>query len=402
MARSDTVTLLPPDRWATIMGIPPTHFNQLNGTQAPEVKGCSDIWDQDARDALTWTMQVAEEMIAKTLSFWEAPKFVTGELIAFGLPGVRGDWWNAEIRTEWAQVECYGTEKLTLLQANAGVQYSDEDNDPFGRAETATIGTAIYADLPACDEPCEVAVFFRVADGAEDAADPRWEIRPIKADIDGSTMHITAESSLFVRPELWALTEIDCQGSPNSDAWKVNFNIANLVSQVDVYCRTIDKQTPVTIRWDGVCACTSPCSHEIQLACAYATDNKRGFFVPRAATWNGTANIEASPTYWISPESVTVAYRAGYPFDTHGNCRMNSQLERAIVKLTNALLSEPPCGFCDPAKARWAQDRKDIDPLTPEAASLPWDLYKQGALEAWRIVKRFAMGQGGKMGRGYR
>jgi hypothetical protein len=81
---------------------------------------------------------------------------------------------------------------------------------------------------------------------------------------------------------------------------------------------------------------------------------------------------------------------------------MNSQLERAIVKLTNALLSEPPCGFCDPAKARWAQDRKDIDPLTPEAASLPWDLYKQGALEAWRIVKRFAMGQGGKMGRGYR
>jgi hypothetical protein len=43
-----------------------------------------------------------------------------------------------------------------------------------------------------------------------------------------------------------------------------------------------------------------------------------------------------------------------------------------------------------------------IDPLTPEAASMPWDIYKRGALEAWRIIKLFSMGVGGKVGRGYR
>ena len=78
---------------------------------------------------------------------------------------------------------------------------------------------------------------------------------------------------------------------------------------------------------------------------------------------------------------------------------MNANLERAIVKLTNVLLPEPPCNFCDAAQIRWQNDRKVIDPLTPEAASMPWDLYAQGALEAWRIVKRLAMGRGGKLGR---
>jgi hypothetical protein len=80
---------------------------------------------------------------------------------------------------------------------------------------------------------------------------------------------------------------------------------------------------------------------------------------------------------------------------------MNASMERAIVKLTNALLPEPPCGFCgDVAVRTWQDDRRPIDPLTPEAASMPWDVYKRGALEAWRIVKLFSRAKGGKVGRG--
>jgi len=305
------------------------------------------------------------------------------------------------LKTGWGFVEGYGIETLTLLEDDAGVEYLDLDNDPAGREETARIGTAIYADLPACDAPCEVAVFLRTADGAEDAADDRWEIRPIKVDIDGSSMRITADSALFIRPDLLALTKADCAGSSDTAAWKYDFELTNLVSMVDVYCRTINTQTPVTLHWDGVCSCTSVCEHRTQTACAYVTDEKRGFFAPRPATWSGTANIWAQPTYSSPPESLTVNYRAGYPLDSR-TCQMNAQLERAIVKLTNALLPEPPCGFCDPAQTRWHNDRKNLDPLTLEAAGLPWDLYTQGALEAWRIVKRFAMGKGGKAGRGYR
>ncbi|MHC4195397.1 MAG: hypothetical protein ACYSQZ_05560 [Planctomycetota bacterium] len=374
------------------------------------VKGCDSrgIWDQTARDALAWTMAQAEEMIAEYLNFWPAPKFITDEEIAFRLPGVRGDWWNAEIETEWAYNECFGTEQLTLVQAGANVIYTDSDGDPNGREELATIsGTGLYVEeLAACDDKCEVAIFFREEDGAEDPADCRWEIRPIKVDIDGATMSITAESSLFVKPELWELTELNSQVEPGNAAdnlaWIIEFDTSNLVQQVDIYCRTVNEATPLTLQWEGVCDCPGVCQHKTQTACAYRTDKRRGFFAPRAATWNGTTNVYTTPLHCnIPPESVLANYRAGYPLDK--SCRMNASMERAIVKLTNALLPEPPCGFCgDVAVRTWQDDRRPIDPLTPEAAAMPWDIYKRGALEAWRIVKLFAMAKGGKVGRGYR
>lgn len=407
MGRAETATLLPLDRYAEIMQIPPTHFNQLDGSKAPLAKGCDHLWDQTARESLAWTMSQAEEMVTEELDYPPSRKFIIQEQIDFGLTGVqsgrfnrrtaRQDWRNAEITTQFGHVECFGAEMLTLKQADAGVEYLDLDNDPLEREETARIGTAIYADLPACANACEVAVFFRVSDGAKDAADPRWEIRPIKVDIDGDSMRIEAESSLFVRPNLWDLTEAKCFGSPEPDAWELNFELANLVPAVDVYCRTVNQATPVTLRWDGVCDCVGSCQHSTQTACAYVTDNKRGFFAPRPATWNGATNIEATPLHSVPPESVRVNYRAGLAIDSR-TCRMNPNLERAIVKLTNSLLPAPPCGFCDAAEILWKQDRTNIDPLTPEAASLPWDLYTQGALEAWRIVKKMARGRGGKLG----
>lgn len=404
MARSDTITLLPLDRYATIMYIPLPHFNQLEGAKAPVVKGCNGIWDQMARDALAWTMAQAEEMIAEYLNFWPSPKFLTDEEIAFNLPGVRQDWEWAEIQTRYGLIDCFGTETLTLKKANADVIYTNSNNNPNGRENLATISsTGLYVEeLAACDNKCEVAVFFRETDGAEDSADCRWEIKPLKVDIDGSTMSITGDSALFVKPELWELTELESAGNVDSKAWIIDFDTGNLVTHVDVYCRTVNKQSPVTLRWDGICDCVGICEHRTQTACAYRTDKRRGYFAPRASTWNGTTNIEARPLHChIPPESVLTNYRAGFALDK--SCRMNSSMERAIVKLTNALLPEPPCGFCgDVANRIWNDDRRPVDPLTPEVASMPWDIYKRGALEAWRIVKLFALGRGSKAGRGYR
>lgn len=404
MARSDTITLLPLDRYAQIMQIPLPHFNQTEGAKAPVVKGCNGIWDQNARDSLAWTMAQAEEMIAEYLNFWPSPKFITAEEIQFSMPGIRRDWWGAEVETRWSKIECFGTEQLTLKQAGANVIYTNSNNNPNDRENLATIsGTGLYVEeLAACDDKCEVAVFFREEDGAEDPADCRWEIRPLKVDIDGSTMSITGDSAQFVKPELWELTELESAGNNDSKAWIIDFDTVNLVSQVDVYCRTVNQATPVTLFWDGVCDCVGVCEHSTQTACAYQTDKRRGFFTPRPATWNGTRNIFASPRYSnVIPEKLEASYRAGLPLDK--SCRINQSMERAIVKLTNALLPEPPCGFCGDVAVRiWQDDRKAIDPLTLESANMPFDSDKRGALEAWRIVKKFARGRGGKMGRGYR
>jgi len=387
-------TLLPISRYAAIMGINISHFWQMAGPLNPLRSGCDKVWDQDARELLAWTMAQAEEMIAEELGFFVAPNFITNERQQMATLGVRSDWRNAELKTDWSYIECLGTEQLTLVKADAVVRYEDLDNDPKGFEETASIGNELYADLTACSEECEVAVFIREEDGAEDSADERWEIRPIKVDIDGTTMNIKAQSPLFVKPELLSLTERDSHGETD---WIHDFTTVNLVSRVDVYCRTVNKATPVTLLWDGACDCVGVCDHQTQAACGLMPDPNRGYFIPRPATWNGSANVETIPTKAFAPESVKVNYRAGYPIDS--KCRINHQLERAIVKLTNVLLPEPPCGFCDSAATIWKKDRLDIDPLTPEAVSMPWDMYSRGALEAWRIIKRFRRGRGGKLGR---
>jgi hypothetical protein len=394
MGRAETVTLLPISRYSEIMRIFAPHFNQMNGAKAPLSGGCDDIWSQEDREDLAFVIAQAEELIAIQLGFWPAPKWITSERIALGLTGVRSDWQNAEVKTKWGYVQAFGTKTLTLVEADSPVTYTDEDGDEYGREEVAKVGdpSLLYSFLSADCEICNVALFFRVGDGAYDAADPRWEIRPIVADNDGDLLTVTAESSLFVKPELWKKTPVE-----DPTYWKLDFDLDNLVEAVDVYCAGIDYETPVTIKWDGVCSCTSPCSHYTQAACAYVTDWEQGFFVARPATWNGSQHVSAEPSYGYRPESLVVNYLAGYPLDER-TCRINPNLERAIVSLTNVLLPEPPCGFCDLAARRWKRDRMRVDPITVEAAGMPWGMYEQGALEAWRLVRPFIRGRGGKMG----
>jgi hypothetical protein len=386
-------TLLPLSRYAEIMGISLPHFWQMAGEQAPLTGGCDEVWDIDNRIDLALTIEQAEKMIAEELGFWPAPKYITDEEIMMQTTGVRNDWQNAPLKNKWKLLQCMGTELLTLKQADASVFYVDLDGDPFDRKETAQIGIGLYEDFGACANECELAVFIRVADGAKDVADPRWEIRPRKIDIDGSTMHITAESSLFLKPTLQGVTKANSAGSDDTTAWQYSFDTDNLVTHVDVYCRTTYNNLPVTLYSDGICDCPGACQHRTQTACGLIQNTRANSFLPRPATWNGSTNVLASALHSSVPMKVKTNYLSGHPLDNQ--CRMDSRFERAIVKLTNSLLPEPPCNFCDMALRRWTEDREDVDPLTPEAAELPWGLYTKGSLEAWRIVKKLAYGRGG-------
>ncbi|HUW08999.1 MAG TPA: hypothetical protein VM537_04680 [Anaerolineae bacterium] len=394
-------TQLPPARYAEIMRIPAPHFHQLQGALAPATGGCDTVWDQDDREALLRTMLTSEKMIRDQLQFYMIPTFITNERRHVGLGGCRSDFQNAEIETKWKYVTAFGTETLTLVEADALVDWQDWDADPFPREEVAVLGAGgMYDVMEACDDACAVAVFFRTEDGAPKAAHPYFEIRPHRVVIDDTlgTMEVILKSSQLVKPTLWNLTKADCASSDDPLAWVFDFDADNLVPRVDVYCRSVNAETPITLHWDGSCSCTSPCAHHSQTACAYVTDWEEGFFCGRPATWSGGQHVHQAALYGVPPERLTVNYRAGYPLDEY-RCTMDSRLERAIVKLTNALLPEPPCGFCDAAEKIWKLDRTQIDPLTPEAAGMPWDIYSRGALEAWRIVKLLAAGRGGKLGR---
>jgi len=390
--------LLPPNRYAEIMQIPLPHFNQMGGALAPLNDGCDDIWDQNDRDELVWALEQAEQYIADYLRYYPAPKFVTNEEVQIGLHGSRSDWWNAGLSTEYGYVQGFGTETLTLKEPDVPILYENKNNNPFDdRPTLATLVVGgLYSQIDACDSACDVAVFFREEDGAEDAADARWEVRPIKVDIDDNIMYIKINPAYLVKPTIWGLNRQECLGSDDENAWIADFDVDNLVTHVDIYCRTINTTLPLTLKWDGYCHCASPCSHQTQTGCALQTNMKLGHFQARPATGTNqlasiSSNVSGPPLF------ASVNYYGGYPLDRY--CRMNERLERAIVKLANTLMPEPQCGFCDLADTKWRSDRENIDPLTPESANMPWDLYTQGALDAWRVVKRMALGSGGKMGR---
>lgn len=393
MGRSNTLTYLPMDRYAKHMRIPPTNFNQLGGALAPPVEGCTGtrgIWDQDDRDTLAYTMAAAEEMIVTELMFYPKPAFTVAEEILFGTMGVDRAWPNREAGTTQKMVAAYGTEKLTLVQANATIQLIDDDSDPLGYNEVARIGGLLYEDLAACGAENEVAVFFRVADGAKDAAHPAWEIRPISVDIDGSTMRVEGPAAQFTKPNIWKLTKLN---SADTDDWVGDAGDGAVVPAVDVYCRTVNTESPVTLMWDGICSCTGACAHRTQTACALPVSSRGGKFLTRPTTWNGATNVYASPLHARAPEKLQVSYLSGFPLGQDGS--MSMLLERAIVKLTNAMLPEPPCGFCDLAKTVWERDRTKVEPVSVTAEAMPWSIYSQGALEAWKIVSRLMYGRGG-------
>ncbi len=387
MARSKINTILPLDRYAQIMRIPLTHFNQFGGPAAPQKEGCDSIWDQEDRDALAWAMQTAEGLITDALRFYPAPVFAYNEQIKLGDLRLRSDWWNAEFQTRRKHVIGYGTRTLTLIQEAAPVEYIDDDNDPAGIKETAQIGSLLYDPFSPCADECSLRMFFRVGDGAKDPADPAYEIRgPIfydrDPDADTPTYIVKLPSAMLLKPSLTKLTELACYGSDDPEAWIYSFDYdesaSNFVEAVDIYCESINTGEQGIFYWSDVCTdCDGLIGDQM---CARSVHDKNGSF----KVWPTDGFVP----YAYKPENMRISYKSGYPLDDY--CRMDARLERAIVKLTNALLPEPPCGYCDIAEQMWTEDRKSIDPLTPEAAGLPWDIYSRGALDAWRIVKRLA------------
>jgi hypothetical protein len=375
MARSKYWTQLPLDEYCLAMRIKLENFNQLNLANAPTAEGCGKVWDQTDRDELAFHMQQAEKMICRYLKFSIRPEYVTNERIKL-LRNARTDWWNASFTTSRKYVEGYGTEQLTLLIGDAPVTYSDDDGDPRGTLELATMGDNLYDMLPDC-ETCNYRVFFRQADGARDNGDRTWEIRPLEIDKDGDLVIIKARSAQFVKPELWKLTKEVCVKSDNESAWIYQFDTDNLVDYVSIYCETLDTDDQVTMYWKKTCA---SCDSDTEDLCAYGTDDDAGIF---------EVNFESSSVCYPArqPDYINVNYKAGYPLD---DCLIEPNLKAAVIHLTNALLSQTPCE-CAETTDMYKEDRDPIDPLTTEAANMPWDVYRIGALKAWRIVKQYSL-----------
>jgi len=430
MARASTPTLLSLDRWAKILGIAPPHFNgaAIPGTSPvvfPVSGSCSGIWpqyswqadDQVSREDLARAIHNAEMDIRREVGYSPAPEWIAQEVHRWPASG-RPEWGGyvrnvnghgMGFKTAWGKVIEAGRRATTLIDTpttGAGeLVYSDPDGDGFSELATITVSTSLTSA-----EECEVKVYF-----ASKVAAPEWEIRPLKSvTISGGTLTITADSWLFIDPDLW-------EAFPTDDGFSA-INISgtgNFVTSVDVYREYTDhSQASAQYLWErssgggwtlGVGWCPDcggsgcvVCSMPTQDGCLSIRNAETGIVSPSPATYdvdNAQWNT-AVFTNCDSPAQVKLWYKAGEIDDRRlsgATCDPLSEYWAiTIAMLATARLERPLCA-CNNVVAVAEDWRKDLS-MTTSAVSYftPSDVIgnpfgtRKGEVMAWmRVIREY-------------
>ena len=314
MARAKTVTKLPLDSFAEILGINPIHFNGMYSDVTRS--DCGQPYFQFAyQDA----HKIAREDLARAISTAERriENYIGYNLIPD---------WNQELRrtTRPASPELYGTaltprlsrksistskgylisggqRATTLITAGVAVVRTDEDSDTYFETMTAAVTTAV-ADY-------EIRAFYPGKSGAKE-----WEIRPIEVSSTGGVATIVFKSWQLVDPDLQSQLSPDASGIDGDAA-------ASYLTTIDVYRVYNDPQEQVQFMWEnlpGSCDCGSStcatCAWSVQNGCLQVRDNRIGYVTYAPGTWDAASNGFLSAEFSVGrePEKMRLWYYSGW------------------------------------------------------------------------------------------
>lgn len=356
MARATTLTKLPLDRWAELIGLNPIHFNRITISLSPD-RACNsgeDFWMQwpymDASkvsiEDLASAINEAEGMIEGVIGYKLLPEWVIDERRNTVRPALREDfawgvnsrWLNKSIRTRWGYIQSGGQRAKSVIQAGAAIVRSDADGDGYSETATVTVTTTI--------EPEEVRVYFPGESGADE-----WEVRPIRVVDNGATLTITFKIWQVPDPDLWERLSTDPTAIDGDTA-------TNFVTTVDVYRVYTDPQTQVQFLWEpdifGSCNCGSAtctaCTLASQYGCLHVRDTRLGHMAYSPATWNATNSVFDSAEWSVcrEPERMRLWYYSGWRWETTDSRKrptvdVDPYWEKAIAYLAITLLNREVC-----------------------------------------------------------
>lgn len=366
--------------WQRVVDENEYSFNQVAGKGAPLNKNC-DVYIQSDRETIARALDQSLKKIARVLRYWPRPKWFQGTLhLGAGVP-TRFEYLQTNTTEEggsWKLIE-FGQRATTLIDDNATVTYSDSG---YGVNDTATISVATSVT-----NPDEIQIFFRTADGAPGAADPRYQIEPARVSISGGVATIVASRWLFVKPNtIWDVPWV--VGDPNNrernKADSANTS-SNFVTDVDVYRVYNDTTTQLELLDTN--------NDVLDTFTAEIVDDELGGFTFTRDCWDSWR------CYCHHPTRLRVSYRAGQPLV---NGYMDAELEDAIVRLANVLMPVELCTFQAPTKNRWENDRnpmvqQNISVLTPADLKNGFGSTLAGAVYAWRTAVDRSIASGGKI-----
>lgn len=417
MAITSTVTWLPLDRWFAIFGLDPWHANGIYTLKRPSTV-CSDPWlqwawqnsDRIGREELARAIYKAERDIARALGYFLIPDFVSQESQVVDRPGrpemfatsyrnLRG--LPKTVQTNWGYVISGGIEKLTAIKTAAVITWSDADGD--GYAETGTVSNATTVT-----DACRIVIAYPGKSGAA-----RWRIRPIEATISGGIVTVTFKKYQAVLANLMETLGADADQTVRGVDGDV---VANFLTTVDIYERSIDPSKQVTLLWEptDTCDCGSSdcvqCTYSTQTGCLLPRDERLGLVAYRPASWDAVDEQfdAAELAVCRDPDKLHLWYYAGYTSDDPQvacpRLQMDPDLELAVAYYAAALLDHEICA-CSNIQTRieyWRTDRALIQSADNQSTA-----YRQqhklldnpfgtthGAIFAWqRVQERAPLGK---------
>ncbi len=413
MARARTITKLPLDRWARILGFDPRHFNQVAISQLP-LRTCGTVipqwsWqfaDKVGREDIAQAIQQAESAIEDYLHFNLLPTWVVDDRRTVTQPGIPevlniggrdGRGFAQSINPLSGHFISGGIEAKDVIELGATVVFSDEDGDGYLETATVTVATTVT-------DPDQIAVYYP----GENARD-EWEIRPLDnpltyrrdVTITAGVATIVMATEQLVDPDL--LNALDVQS--------VDGNVlANFLATVDVYRHYNDPQQQATLLFSphgGFCGCTGgtcpACEHSTQTACLLAENFENGIVRFSPAAWNAVTEQFDAQSFVVgrAPNAIRLWYRAGFQNKSDRLVapliEMDDQLARAVAMHSINFITRPFCG-CENVinlTKHWAEDlflNLSTDPkttsyqLNDNILNNPFGMTR-GAIEAWRIVR---------------
>jgi hypothetical protein len=392
MARANIQTLLPLDRFASIVGIHPLHFNQMyTDPQAlPRVCGMPFLqhsWqsaDRIGREEIAQAISDAEAMFAREVGFWPAPKYIEDE---FSTLRMNKNWlYTPQLQCQYGYFVEAGIQAKVSISAAAPVVYTDNDGD--GYKETATI--VVATTVTNVDE---IRVYY------PGYSTPEYEIRPIYVSIVAGVATITC------RRELLYLDDLAEVLNPSSFDGLVD---ANFLATVDVYRVYTDVSDQGSITWQrplctqcGGIGCTA-CITANQTVCTTLLNKRLSLIRLTPADWSVDHYDIACYTEEQNPDQANINYLAGWAYNG-SHVVMDPQFERAITYLAVSQLDRPLCA-CDHIKAfagHWSEDLAIRQSSTSGSVSYGFDSKvfnnpfgtTRGAVYAWRVASKYKIGE---------
>lgn len=400
MARSNIVTWLPLDEWASIIGVSPLSFNQLHSQTFNQNTVCGEIFFQHAwqhsdrvgRDDIAMAIQQAEQEIAREVGFNLVPDWTSEERLSYPRPAhpelygaglnVRGQGKSVELRK--GMVISGGVKAKAVIQAGAAVVRTDQDTDKYAETCTVTVPTSV-TDIN------EIRAYYP-ARNAQDG----WEIKPIEVSLSGGNAVVTFKA--------WQIVAGNQQESFNAQPLDAD-NPASYETTVDIYRVYNDPATQAQLIWENhpnCCGTCEACLLSTQAACFHLRDARMGFAVPTPASWDSASGSFRQQNFSAcrEPDQVRFWYWSGYEDMTvsRPKVEMSPYWKYAVAYFAASKFERPVCGCSNVNQfiERWRRDAAYSSQeeggftVTAEIAANRLGT-STGALYAWRRIQQLGV-----------